>query len=489
MKNNFDMNDKEFRTIIADIQASPRECEWVEFKENNSNPEEIGEYVSALANGASYMGQSKGYLVFGMNDKNHIIVGTTYKPKTEKVNNQEIENWIATQLSPRIDFVIHETMINEKRIVLFIVDSAGNTPVKFQGTAYIRVGSYKKKLADHPERERKIWQNTHNSTFENRIALTGISADEVLIVIDYPSVFRLLKIPLPENKAGILEKLIEEKIINKRAASYDVTNLGAILFASDLKHFSTLSRKAVRIIFYSDNTRINTIKEKITVKGYAIEFKDLVDYIWSQIPVIETITSALRKEKPNYSRIAIREFLANALIHQDYSIGGTSPMVEIFKDRMEITNSGKPLIDTNRSIDHAPLSRNETLASIMRRMELCEERGTGVDRAITDCELYQLPAPNFVGYEDFARVIMPAAKPLKMMSREEKIRACYQHCCMQYVSGNRMTNESLRKRLDIEDHNYTMASKIIADTLSENLIKLDDNSKSRRFTQYLPLWN
>jgi len=237
------MTDKEFKTTVADIQASPKECEWVEIKENNAHPEEIGEYISALANGSAYMGQSKGYLVFGMNDKTHAITGTTYEPKHEKVGNQEIENWIATQLSPRIDFIIHEAKVNEKRVVLFIVGSAGNTPVKFRGTAWIRVGSYKKKLADHPERERKIWQNIHNSTFENRLALTGISADEVLTVIDYPSVFRLLKIPLPENKSGILEKLTEERIINNRASSYDVTNLGAILFATDLKYFSTLSRK------------------------------------------------------------------------------------------------------------------------------------------------------------------------------------------------------------------------------------------------------
>ena len=377
MQKNKIMNEKEIRNIIFDIQASPKECEWVEVKGNNYAPELIGEYISALANGAAYMGQSKGYLVFGIQDGTHTIIGTTYQPKQEKIGNEEIENWLATQLSPRIDFLIQETTVNDKRIVLFIIDSAGNTPVKFKGTAWIRVGSIKKKLADHPERERKIWQNTKNSYFETKIALAGISADEVLTVIDYPSVFRLLKIPYPENKAGILEKLAEEKIIYHRAASYE----------------------------------------------------------------------------------------------------------------MEITNPGKPLIDTNRFIDHAPLSRNEVLASIMRRMELCEERGTGVDRAITDCELYQLPAPDFVGYEDFARVTMSAAKPLKMMSREEKIRACYQHCCMQYVSGNRMTNESLRKRLDIEDHNYTMASKIIADTLTENLIKLDDNSKSRRFIQYLPLWN
>jgi len=482
------MSEKELKTIIADIQASPKECEWVEIKENNSHPEEIGEYISALSNGAAYVGQSKGYLVFGMTDKNHTIIGTNYQPKNEKVGNQEIENWIATQLSPRIDFMIHETMVNEKRIVLFIIDTAGNTPVKFKGTAWIRVGSYKKKLADHPERERKIWQNTHNSTFENRLALTGISADEVLTVIDYPSVFRLLKMPLPETKTGILEKLTEEKIINKRGASFDITNLGAILFASDLNHFSTLFRKAVRVIFYKGNSRIHANKEYVETKGYAVKFYELVDYINSNLPVNEQFGGAIRIDKPMYPPITVREFVANALIHQDFSIGGMSPMVEIFKSRMEITNPGKPLISTLRFIDHAPKSRNEQLASMLRRMNICEERGSGVDRAIEQCELFQLPAPDFVGEEDFTRVTLFAPQTLRQMSREDKIRACYQHCCLQYVIGEKMTNESLRKRFDISQDNYSIASRIITETVNANLIRLDESSKSRKFAQYIPNW-
>jgi len=480
--------DKELKTIIADIQASPKESEWVEVKVNNYKPELIGEYISALANGAAYMGQSKAYLAFGIDDSTHALVGTTYKPKEDKIGNQEIENWIATQLSPRIDSNIQEITINEKRIVVFIIDSAGNTPVKFKGTAWIRVGTYKKPLSEHPERERKIWQNTKNSSFENKIALSGINADAVLNVIDYPSVFRLLNIPLPENKIGILEKLAEEKIIHKRAASYDVTNLGAILFASELKHFSSLSRKAVRVIFYKDNSRINAIKEQVGGKGYAIGFKNLVDYISSNLPVNEQIGSAIRVDTPMYPPIAIREFVANALIHQDFSIGGTSPMVEVFKTRIEITNPGKPLIDTLRFIDHSPVSRNEQLASMMRRMNFCEERGSGVDRAIEQCEIYQLPAPDFQKEDDFTRVLMFAPKTMRQMNREDKIRACYQHCCLQYITGEKMTNETLRKRLNIAQENYSIASRIIADTINERLVKLEDTSRSRKYAQYIPVW-
>jgi predicted HTH transcriptional regulator len=207
------------------------------------------------------------------------------------------------------------------------------------------------------------------------------------------------------------------------------------------------------------------------------------------LPVNEKIGDALRVETPMYPPIAIREFVANALIHQDFSVGGTSPMVEIFKTRIEITNPGKPLIDTLRFIDHAPRSRNEQLAAMMRRMNFCEERGSGVDRAIEQCELYQLPAPDFTEDNDFTRVTMFAPKTMRQMNREDKIRACYQHCCLMYVTGNKMTNETLRKRLEISQENSSIASRIIAETIKEHLIKnYNEESTSKKYAQYIPVW-
>jgi predicted HTH transcriptional regulator len=484
------MVTNEIKTIIADIQASPKECEWVEIKQNNYNPQLIGEYISALSNGAAYMGQSKGYLVFGIKDDTHEIVGTDYNPQAEKIGNQELENWIATQLSPRIDFVIHnDIVISGKRVVLFVIDSAGNTPVKFRGTAYTRVGSYKKVLADHPEMERKIWQNTHNNCFETKIAKSGLNADEVLDLIDYASVFKLLRIPFPETKAAIMEKLAEEKIIHKRASCYDITNLGAILFATNLQNFDMLSRKAVRVIFYKGTNKLHALREQVGAKGYAIGFEGLVNYINERLPINEEIGKVLRKDNPIYPEIAIREFVANALIHQDFYMGGMSPMIEIYANRMEISNPGKPLIDVLRFIDHTPISRNELLASIMRRMSFCEERGSGVDRALYQCELYQLPAPDFIKDDFSTKVVMFAPQTLRQMNREDKIRACYQHCCLKYVAGEKMTNESLRGRLEISDTNYSIASRIISDTIAANLIRLDDKNKSRKYAQYVPIWS
>lgn len=308
------MDNLELQRILSDIQSSPKECEWIEMKHNNWNPELIGEYVSALSNGAAYMGQSRGYLAFGLEDGTHRIVGTDIDPKTMKIGNQELENWIATQLSPRIDFSFNELDTPEGRVVIAVIDSAGNTPVKFRGTSYIRVGSYKKPLSEHPERERKIWQNTHHSCFETKIAKSGVEEDEVLRLIDYPSAFRLLGIPLPDNRTAIIDKLCEENIVVKRPSCYDITNLGAILFANSLTEFVSLKRKAVRLIFYKGDDRINAIREIDGSKGYAIGFEGLIQYISDNLPTNEQIGKVFRQDIPMYPALAIREFVANALL-------------------------------------------------------------------------------------------------------------------------------------------------------------------------------
>lgn len=482
------MDERELKAIISDIQASPTECEWIEIKQNNEDPKAIGEYVSALANGAAYMGQPRGFMAWGIDNDTHQIVGTKFNPKTQKIGGEELENWIAQSLKPRIDFSFHEIVFREGRVVIMLIDSAGNTPVKFRGEGYIRVGTYKKKLVDFPERERKIWQNTVYSRFETKLAKTSVSTDDVLGLLDYAKLFSLLHEPLPETKRAVIDKMVEEKLVVRRQSCYDITNLGAILFATNLEKFEQLSRKAVRVIFYKGNDKINAIKEQVGKRGYAVGFEGLVDYIRASLPVNEEIGKALRKEVPMYPEVAIREFVANALIHQDFTIGGASPMIEVFSNRMEITNPGKPLIDVSRFIDHAPISRNEMLAALMRRMNICEERGSGVDRALKQCELAQLPAPDFQRDELFTKVIMYAPMTLRQMNKEDKRRACYQHCCLQYVSGQKMTNESFRGRLGISDENYSMASRIIADTISVNYIKPDDSASSKKYAKYVPFW-
>ena len=483
------MNSLELEKLLDELRALPHETEWVEFKQDRNEPQQIGEYISALSNSACLHGKEAGYLVFGIEDGTHAVKGTSFEPDKEKIGNQEIENWLATQLSPRIDFEIISFTYQASPIVLIKTDPTYNTPVSFKGEAYIRVGSYKKKLADHPEKARKIWIKTKDHVFEKQIAMKNLTADEVLKLLDYPSYFLLTNLPLPDNKSGILEKLQEEDLIIDVGGSYHITNLGAILFASNLDKFEDLARKAVRVIIYKGNNRLKTVKEQKLIKGYANGFEGLVTYINDQLPSNEEIGQAFRREVKMYPELAIRELVANALIHQDFSITGTGPMVEIFENRIEITNPGKPLISTLRFIDHSPQSRNEKLAYFMRRMNICEERGSGIDKVIDAVEAYQLPAPNFIAEEEYLRVILYAYKSLREMDKEDKMRACYQHCCLKYVSSDFMTNQTLRQRFRIEEKNYSTASRIIADTINAQLVKdFDQESKSKKFARYIPVW-
>lgn len=208
-----------------------------------------------------------------------------------------------------------------------------------------------------------------------------------------------------------------------------------------------------------------------------------------QLPSNEVIENALRKKVKVYPEKAIREFVANALIHQDFSVTGSGVMIEIFTDRIEITNPGVPLVDTNRFIDTAPKSRNESLASLMRRLNICEERGSGIDRAIEAIEAFQLPAPKFIRGDDYTRVILYAPTQLTRMNNDDRIRACYQHTCLHYVNNQPVNNQSVRKRFNIAKNNVSFASKIISDTLEGGLIKASDpDNASKKFASYVPFW-
>ncbi len=477
------MNIEELNILLEEFKALPHESEWVEFKHNNSNPQEIGEYISALSNSAYLENKDFGYLVFGIEDKTHKVLGTTFKPREEKISTQEIENWLITQLEPKIDFKIFEFAHQEKNIVIFQIEATNSRPVSFRGIAYIRIGSYKKKLKEHPEKESKIWRKSKNIIFEKELALKNISADKVLELLDYPFMFRLLNMPLPSNRDAILAKLVEEKLVVIKLKKYNITNLGAILFANDLNSFEGLERKAPRVIIYKGNNKLKAIKEQEGKFGYGVAFERIVNYVNDILPSNEEIGKVFRKEVSVYPAIAVRELIANALIHQDFSIGGSSVMIEIFDNRIEITNPGKPLIDTDRFIDHSPESRNEKLARFMRRIKICEERGSGIDRVITEVEIFQLPAPEFIEGDNYTRVILYSPKSLRQMSKHDKIRACYQHSVLKYLSGEYMTNQSLRERFDIEKKNYSIVSRLIKEAILAGTIIEYDNSR-----MYVPFW-
>jgi predicted HTH transcriptional regulator len=484
------MNETALRLLLRELCGLPTETEWVEFKVNNTNPEEIGEYLSAIANSAALLGRERGYLVWGVEDVSHRVVGTNFQPRQAKKGNEELENWLGRLLDPRLDFRIHEFDHEGHRIVLFEVPAADRTPVRFQGTEFIRVGSYKKKLHDFPEKERRLWAIFRRETFEQGIAKSRVSSDEVLHLIDYPEFFERFAISLPDNRVGILDRLRLERVIEDSGdGTFDVTNLGAVLFARRLDDFDRLARKAPRIIQYRDRDRLDTIREQGSSKGYAVAFDGLVDSINDLLPSNEVIGDAFRREVRMYPKLAVRELVANMLIHQDFSLTGTGPMVEIFTDRIEFTNPGTPLIDPLRFIDEPPRSRNETLAGVLRRLNICEERGTGIDKVITQIELFQLPPPLVLVTSQHTKVFLYAPRKFAEMTPEERVRACYHHACLCWVTGKSMTNATVRERFGIEEQNYSTASRIIGEAIKEGLVRrVDPKNRSNKHIKYVPFW-
>ena len=474
-------------TLLKRLVALPKENEWVEFKQNFHGEDEIGERISAIANSACINNKACGYLVFGVDDNTHDILGTTFKPTQKMIGNNELENWLIQNLTPRIDFRIYEFQCDGKDIALFEIPAAENEPVDYKKVPYIRVGSITRKLNEFPNKERKIWNNV-KFNFETAIALEECNAADVIRLLNTQVYFDMMELPYPTSQEGVIERLIMDGLIIDKEDGFSITNLGGILFAKNLHDFKSLERKIVRVVQYKGNNKIETILDEEFSQGYAVGFATLVKFINDLLPKNEVIGEALRKDVRMYPQLAIRELVANSIIHQDFNISGTATIIEIYNDRIEFSNAGAPLIDTTRFIDEYR-SRNEKMASMMRRLKICEEKGSGVDKVVFQCEFYQLPAPYFISSEVHTKVILYAHKQLREMDKNDKIRAVYQHACLKWVSNDFLSNQSLRERFNIDDKNYSIASRLIKDALIAGAIKeADTDSKSKKYAKYLPYW-
>ena len=260
------------------------------------------------------------------------------------------------------------------------------------------------------------------------------------------------------------------------------------LLANALSPFPRLWRKTLRVIQYEGVDKSRTLREWECKRGYGVEFEHIVEYVMALVPSNEILTNALNQSVPMFPVEAVRELVANALIHQDFTITGAGPMVEIFIDRIELTNPGEPLVETDRWVDHPPRSRNDRLASLMRRFGFCEERGLGIDRVIYTVEEAQLPAPRFENPGGFTKSVLFAHKPLNAMDKEERVRACYWHACLRYVNSQITNNSSIRERFGIAERNAAQATRLLNDAVAAGALVIRDPAAGNRIRQYLPNW-
>lgn len=481
------MELQELHKLLEWLVSLPRETELVEFKANFHSKEEIGERISALSNTACLLKKPFAYMVFGIDDATHSIDGTDFNCKSHMVGNEDLESWLINRLNPRIDYRCYNFLYEGKNVSLYKIPATDSTPVKFLNVDYIRVNSITRKLLDFPEKEKQIWKNEDKNSILTQVVKSNLGLSDIVKYLSTETYFDLMNIPYPTTTENVVARFVEEKLVEQNEGSYSITGLGALLFAKNLKDFDLLSRKAVRVIKYKGKNKIETERDMIDNKGYAVGFTNLLEWINGQLPANEIIGKALRKDYRMYPELAIRELVANSIIHQDFGVGGF-PTIEIYSDRIEISNPGNPIIKSERFIDEYG-SRNDKLADIMRRMGFCEEKGSGLDKVIFQNELFQLPAIDVRVQENRTTVVMFCYQPLQDMGKDDRIRACYQHACLRYVSNEKMTNQSIRERFGIEEQNAATASRIIKETLDAHKIKEDDpENKSRKYKKYVPWW-
>lgn len=476
--------------ILEDCLKQPDETDWIEFKENNAEYNQLWQRLSWLSNSACLSGKDFWFLIYWIEDWTLNLKWTDFIPEKKKEWWQPFLFKLSKDILPdNISLTVETLNYKWFNIVIFIIPAAVDQPTTFNDIAYIRIWTATPKLKDYPDKQRKIWNNIYNKNFEKQIALSWLLEDEIFEYLNTEKFLQLLNINNTDNKKEIINYLLENKIIKKSLSRYDITNLWAILFTNNLSIFDSVKWKWVRVVTYDGIDKSANNKSYDWNKWYALWFEELLKHIEILIPSFEKIVNWRRVTTNIYPSIALREFIANALIHQDFSISWVNPIIEIYKDRIEITNQWDPIIDVNRFIDIWK-SRNEDLSDLMRRMKFCERLWSWIDKAIIAIEEKKLPPPKIEKWEEYIKVTLYSEEKIESLSKEDRIRACFQHCVIKYILKDYMTNSSFRERMNLTEEQRWISNKIINQAIEEWLIKvLDSENKANRYTKYVPFWH
>lgn len=427
-----------------------------------------------------------GLLVFGVNDDASLFSVT--KQESDEII-KKLGNIAKNNLSTSIA-IEHWTTEYKGNSLLFIrIPEQIDKPTHLRGKeiwdSYTRSAGQTVKMSR--SQIKSMIADSQGLHFEKRIVKENVTTETLLKLLNYQKYFEMADKDQPKDIHVIAKRLEEFGLCQRTEDGWNITNMGAILFANNMADFEGLERYSIIVRKYAGANNRELLSEQIGAFGYVVGFEGLVDYIMKLTSTEEI--GVVRNMKPTYPKIAIREFVANAMIHQDFSIEGMRVVIEIFSNRITITNPGAPLQDINRLLDLPPQSRNEDLAQAMFLLGICERRGSGIDRAVEAIESMLLPASRFTKGENFTRIFMYPQKSLSDMTKQEKIDACYQHACLLYENNEYINNQSIRTRFGLDKNQSSVASRIIADTLEAGRIKVsDENIVSKKYATYVPYY-
>ena len=348
---------------ILELCAYEDEQEWFEFKENWFQPEELGEYVSALSNAAAFHYQEMAYFIWGVNDKTHEIVGTDFNQYCD-YNKEPYQNYLARNLSPSISFSFDEVEIKGKRVVVLLIPPATEIPTSFRETRFIRIGSSKNNIRKYPKREIQLFKildgrvetietlpaKYHDLSFNKLFGYYGSKG----IVLKAETFEKNLKLKNKDGEYNMLAQLLSDNShIPLRVSIFEGKTKSSPLFSVREFGNNCILYSLDSLLQYGDVLNIIQADEK----GRVVE----------------------RKEVPLFDNKAFREAIINAVLH-NYWVSGNEPMISVFSDRIEILSRGTlaPAQTVEGFYLGESIPVNEKLSEIFLQLHISEKSGRGV---------------------------------------------------------------------------------------------------------------
>jgi ATP-dependent DNA helicase RecG len=396
---------------------SSAEGRTLEFKRDLSSIKPILKTLIAFANTAG------GTILIGIEDDRTIIGVNDIFEAEEKISNSIADN-IAPPLMPEIETTSYE---GKALIVIRVAHWRGPFYLKSQGPeegTYVRLGSTNRVAG--PELTAELKRSISQKTFDHlpcpHVPASGLDQERI------SKAFSSIKMKIDQSK---LESL---GILVPYSGKLVCSNGGLILFGKDEWREKYFPNTKVRCARFQGTNKVDFI-DQYDCEGTILDaMQDVPNFIRRNTRLAAKIEQIQRKDVPEYSLIAIREVLTNALVHADYSIIGMNPRIAIFSDRLEIENPG--MLPFGYTIDEfiAGVShiRNKVIARVFRELKLMEEWGTGYKRIIDACHTGGYPSPiweelgtsirvKFGPHEVTQEKQMPSTDKNKLTLRQKKI--------------------------------------------------------------------
>ena len=393
------MTQAELIALVDRLRAMPTETEWCEWKRNHVAPEELGEYLSALANEVALHRELCGYLLFGIDDTTHAVVGTTFDPYKQKAKgNQGLLPWLSAGIVPNPGLDVFVVDHPDGRVVILTVGQARTQPVAFYGTAWVRVGTSKTQLTKHPEKTRALWTLGHDWSAEVVPGATLADLDPEALA----AARKQFAVKHPAQAADIatwddLTFLNKARVLRQGA----ITRAAILLLGRP--ESSTLLAPAVARISWILKDKDNKELDYAHIDPPLLLAGDrLLQRVRNLTLRVMPSGTLFPQEITQYDPWVVREALHNSLAHQDYLRQGRVTVVE-FPDRLLLTNVGEFLPGSvERVIEQdAPqaIYRNPFLAQAMVELGLIDTQGGGIKKMFETQRRRSFPLPDY----DFSR--------------------------------------------------------------------------------------